>query len=95
MPAKSTSFFGLTPPKDNSTHIEGTSLRRGPDGCILPSPAVAERLRLQKCLDEDSCCSFDEWKQSGYWIKKGAKSVFTDMLGIPQFTKEQVRKSTW
>lgn len=91
MPAKSTTFFGLTPPKDNSTRC-GSTLRLSPEGLVLPNPETEARLRMQKALTEDTCCSFDEWKAAGYWIKKGAKSVFTDCLGVPQFTIEQVRK---
>jgi hypothetical protein len=86
-------FFGLAIPKDNSTQSGG--LRIGPDGCVLPSPAAAARLAKIKTLDEDSCMSFDEWKLARYWIKKGEKSYFTDALGVPQFTKEQVTKSRW
>jgi len=61
----------------------------------MASPAAIARMKYIRSLDEDSCLSFDEWKACGYWIKKGAKSHFTDILGIPQFTKEQVEKSRW
>lgn len=88
-----TSFFGLSPPSGNTTRSGSLLLDR--DGLVLPSPEAAARLRMQRALSEDTCCSFQEWKDAGYWIKKGAKSVFTDCLGTPQFTKEQVRKSNW
>ena len=70
-------------------------LRYGPDGCVLCPPAARARLAYIASLDEDSCMSFDEWKSCGYFVKKGSKSQFTDVLGIPQFTKEQVEKSKW
>ena len=69
--------------------------RYHPDGWILPSPAAAARIAYRNSLDEDSCMSFDEWKACGFFVKKGSKSQFTDALGIPQFTKEQVEKSKW
>ena len=68
--------------------------RYGPNG-ILPTPQSLARVRYRQSLDEDSCLSFDEWKACGYFIKKGARSHFTDIDGIPQFTKEQVEKSKW
>lgn len=42
---------------------------------------------------EDTAMSFQEWKDAGFWIKKGSKSTLTDALGEPQFTADQVRKS--
>ncbi len=56
------------------------------------SQESAERVAYEASLDEDSCCSFTEWSNAGYLIKKGARSVFRDILGVPQFTKEQVIK---
>ena len=85
---KPKTFFGLTPPPPDRT--PGFIFRYHPDGYILPSPEALARLEAIKKLDEDSCCSFDEWKALGYWVKKGAKSYFKDCLGVPQFTKEQV-----
>lgn len=41
---------------------------------------------------EDSAMSFQEWKDAGYVINKGAKSQIRDIDGIPQFTKNQVKK---
>ena len=47
---------------------------------------------IPKHLTEDTCCSFNEWSDSGYIVKKGEKSYFRDCLNIPQFTVEQVVK---
>jgi hypothetical protein len=69
--------------------------RYHPDGYILPSPGAQARLAFIRTLDEDSCMSFHEWKLCKHFVKKGAKSHFKDILGIPQFTKEQVEKSRW
>lgn len=70
-------------------------LRYTPEGLVMATPAALARLRAIAALSEDTCCSFNEWKAAGYWVKKGAKSHFTDALGIPQFTIEQVEKSKW
>lgn len=43
--------------------------------------------------EDDSALSFDEWKEAGYTIKKGEKSQISDIQGIPQFTRLQVRKT--
>lgn len=67
------------------------ALRYDADGCVVPSKEFLERQELLEGLDEDSCCSFDEWFAAGYVVIRGAKSVFRDVEGIPQFTKEQVR----
>lgn len=88
------SFFGLTPPTTGTTP-SSTSLSLTPDGLVACPPHALARLRAIRSLDEDSCCSFSEWKSAGYWVKKGSKSYFTDALGISQFTKEQVTKSRW
>ena len=69
--------------------------RYHPDGYILPSLAAELTQKIRATLSEDTCCSFDEWKAAGYWIKKGSKSMFQDALGVPQFTIEQVEKSKW
>jgi len=62
------------------------------DGWILPNPngQEAKDQILRDTLTEDTCLSFDEWKDAGYWVRKGARSVFKDALGVPQFTIEQV-----
>lgn len=65
------------------------------DGYILPSPGAAARIAYRNSLSEDTCMSFEEWKQCKYFVKKGSKSHFQDCLGVPQFTKEQVEKSRW
>lgn len=67
-------------------------LRLSPEGLVLPSPEGEARRRLLESLDEDSCCSFDEWRRAGFIVVKGSKSYFHDVLGVPQFTKEQVVK---
>lgn len=72
-----------------------TRFRYHPDGYILPSLTREKELAYVKTLTEDTCASFDEWKECGYWVVKGAKSCFKDCLGIPQFTKEQVKQSNW
>lgn len=41
---------------------------------------------------EDTAMSFQEWSDSGYKIIKGSKSQFRDILGVPQFTIDQVQK---
>ena len=87
-------FFGLTPPPAGTTP-SSTGLSYTPEGLVACPPHKLARLRAIRELDEDSCCSFQEWKNARYWVKKGSKSYFTDALGIPQFTKEQVTKSRW
>lgn len=67
-------------------------LRLSPEGLVLPSPEGEARRRLLESLDEDSCCSFDEWRQAGFVVVKGSKCHFYDVLGVPQFTKEQVAR---
>jgi len=39
---------------------------------------------------EDTALSYDEWKASGYYVMKGQKSRHRDILGVPQFTADQV-----
>jgi hypothetical protein len=39
---------------------------------------------------EDTAMSFQEWSDAGYRIKKGSKSRSRDILGVPQFTIDQV-----
>lgn len=63
-----------------------------PEGLVAVSPETAARLAYVASLDEDSCCSFAEWSNAGYMILPGAKSMFRDVLGVPQFTKEQTVK---
>lgn len=64
------------------------------NGAIKLSPARKAQLLAQqaayKNLSEETCMSFDEWKAMGWWVKRGAKSMFKDPLGTPQFTIEQV-----
>ena len=66
----------------------------GPDGCIKLSPARKAQLLAEqsarKKLTEDTGCTFNEWKELGYWIKSGSKSIFKSPLGEPLFTIEQV-----
>lgn len=42
---------------------------------------------------EDTALGYDEWKASGYFVKKGSKSRIRDPLGVPQFMADQVVKS--
>jgi hypothetical protein len=55
-------------------------------GLVQASPQVQSKPRR---LSEDTAMSYDEWALCGYFIRKGEKS---DILGIPQFTIEQVEK---
>lgn len=87
-----TKVVSTVPPSDTTYY---SNLRYTPEGLVAPTPAGRARIAYRNSLDEDSCLSFDEWKACGYFIKKGAKSQFTDALGLPQFTKEQVEKSKW
>ena len=41
---------------------------------------------------EDTAMSFQEWSDAGYKIIKGSKSKFRDILGVSQFTIDQVVK---
>jgi len=41
---------------------------------------------------DDSAMSFEEWKSTGYTVKKGERSQISDVLGIPQFTMNQVHR---
>lgn len=67
-----------------------STLRLSPEGLVMPTPEGDAMRKLVASLDEDSCCSFDEWRESGFMVIKGSKSCFKDILGVPQFTKEQV-----
>lgn len=62
-----------------------------PEGLVACSDETLARITYMASLDEESCCSFDEWSAAGYMIKQGAKSMFRDINGVPQFTKEQVQ----
>ena len=42
--------------------------------------------------EEDSAMSFQEWKDAGFIVNKGAKSTIRDIDGIPQFTSGQVKR---
>ena len=42
--------------------------------------------------EEDTALSFDEWKEAGFGVKKGEKSGLTDINGVPQFLRAQVRR---
>lgn len=79
---KSTVLRDSRPPPD--------IFRYHPRGYILPSPTAQARLKYISTLSEETCASFDEWKACGYRIKRGAKSMFKDIDGVPQFTIEQV-----
>jgi hypothetical protein len=66
------------------------SLTYNLDGTVKSTRRQAEKLPV---LSEDTCCSYEEWKNAGYFVKSGAKSQYRDALGIPQFTIEQVARS--
>ena len=59
------------------------------DGCIVVS---AERLREMAEADEDTACSYQEWRDAGYCVVRGSKSRLRDATGVPQFTLDQVTK---
>lgn len=42
--------------------------------------------------EEDSCLSFQEWKDCGWSVMKGQKANSFDLTGIAQFTRNQVTK---
>ena len=45
---------------------------------------------------DDTACSYNEWKNAGYFVRKGEKSQSRDITGIPQFTADQVvQKDDW
>lgn len=41
---------------------------------------------------EDTAMSYDEWKESGFFVIKGSKSRVRGMDGTPLFTADQVRE---
>lgn len=81
-------LFAAAPRRASSS-----KLRISAEGLCLPSPEVEALNARRAQLDEDSCCSFDEWRGAGYAVCRGEKSLFRDIEGVPQFTKEQVTKS--
>ncbi len=54
---------------------------------IRRNPPTKEEIDL-----EDTALDWDEWKSSGYIVKKGSKSRVRDPLGVPQFMADQVVK---
>lgn len=59
----------------------------------LKGPARAQKPPPPESGDEDdTALSFEEWKACGWCVKKGERSEMTDILGVPQFTRSQVRK---
>jgi len=52
-------------------------------------------LKTRRVLSEDTAMNYDEWSQANYFIGKGEKSEIRDILGVPQFTIEQVKKKTY
>lgn len=71
------------------------NLEIGPDGCVVASQQFLQLQAYRDSLSEDTCCSFKEWSEAGYHILPGAKSMFKDALGVPQFTLEQVAVRRW
>lgn len=47
--------------------------------------------------DEETLMSFQEWKDVGYFVLKGARMRCRDAMGVPQFSKDQTTlgKSEW
>jgi hypothetical protein len=43
---------------------------------------------------EDTALEYEEWKASGYFVKKGCKSRIRDPLGSPLFMADQVVKGS-
>jgi hypothetical protein len=84
-----TESLAETPKLGQRSHCRLEFLR---DGSVARSPDHEAFLKKRNSLDEDSCCSFNEWSGAGYRIKKGEVSMFRDILGVPQFTKEQTHK---
>ena len=78
------------------SRLQGVSLTIGRDGCVVVPTWRQEQLEEAEAaasdLNEDTCCSYDEWRQAGYFVVRGSKSHFKDVQGVPQFTQEQVRK---
>ena len=86
----------VSTPKQTKCPINSPScFKYHPDGWILPNSKQVKELKYIASLSEDTCASFDEWKICGYWVLKGSKSYFQDIMGVPQFTIEQVQKSKW
>lgn len=46
----------------------------------------------KRILSEETAMSYEEWTSCGYYVRCGEKSEIRDILGIPQFTIEQVEK---
>lgn len=66
-----------------------TRLRYDSEGLVLPpDPPVHEPIPLTY----DTAMTFEEWKEAGYWVRKGSKSELRDINGVPQFCIEQVEK---
>jgi hypothetical protein len=42
--------------------------------------------------EDDTALSFEEWKDSGWSVREGEKAKIFSIEGIPQFTRDQVRK---
>lgn len=74
--------------------IPGTRLWRDAEGLVVLDPHRAEAMRVEeayrKTLDDTTCMSFEEWRDAGFFVRRGMKSVFRDITNVPQFTKEQV-----
>jgi hypothetical protein len=56
----------------------------------MAPPGLEEQLAWEDSLSEDTCCSYEEWRDAGYQVQRGQRAVFWDALGVPQFTIEQV-----
>jgi hypothetical protein len=51
----------------------------------LPPPAPSG-------YEDDAIASFDEWKESGWYVMKGQKAHSFDITGLAQFTRHQVKR---
>ncbi len=59
-----------------------------------PGKKTSTKLPLPESGDiEDSAMSLAEWSSAGYSVMKGSKAHCFDMLGVPQFLMNQVRKT--
>lgn len=84
-------LYDSPPTKPGVRKIAGTRLYKNPDGTIHYSGPPIQPMPDEQ-LSPDTCLSYNEWKQCGYYVRKGSKSYFRDALGEPQFTIEQVAK---
>ena len=80
--------------KQNARRIKAGKPLMHPELVQKPArPSKARKPPPPESGDEDdTMLSFDEWKECGWSVKKGEKCAGFDPLGIPQFTRNQVRR---